>query len=123
MRSYTKVFCYLLRRNKYFLIGCLTGILLSLLSLPILNNCHYKLTSSRSYTKWIEESNVDLNLYASLQKWYIDVQQTDYEPVIIQKTATNIKSDSEQKELFHNSDIVIRDKKLKFCFEIFSTHQ
>lgn len=114
MRAYFKSISFVLRRNKYFFIGCLIGITLSLVSMPVLNTCGHQ-----PPTNGLD----DYDLLARVQQWYTMVENSDFEPVILQPTTnhTDHQSANQLTQLFSNEASMIRDKKLKFYRPRFHT--
>ncbi|OTF80871.1 hypothetical protein BLA29_009588 [Euroglyphus maynei] len=87
---------YLIRRNKYFFIGCLLGIILSSLFMPMLEDCskpNSLLLSLNGDNENDHESiqilklnRQDYQLFVRLERWYREMTGNDYNPIIHNKS-------------------------------------
>lgn len=120
-----------IRRHKYFLLGCLIGILLSFLFMPLIEDCNQqRKNSDRSSTQQTsteqltlttpEPDSEDYQLFVRLDQWYRNISKSDYEPTIRLGSSEKIDDAQDQPEKGNNArppevgGALIRDKKLKF---------
>ena len=123
MPSYWKPAYYLIRKNKYFFIGCLLGILLSSLFMPMLEDCSKpnSLNGDENDTESIQVLKMnrrDYHLFVRLEEWYREMSRSDYNPMIRNKTVMINEANSHALHMINQPKLAInsmvRDKKLKF---------
>ena len=116
MRTHSINFCYLIRRNKYFLIGCMIGIALSSISVPI-KNCYDPSSTSTDNEEDILRIDNE-QIVQKLVDWYQTVLHEKYEPIILNGTSDESFRPKQVTQFdqngYNRNLILVRDNKLKF---------
>lgn len=118
---------YLLRKNKYFFIGCILGIILSSLFMPMLEDCSkpnsllLSLNDDENDPESIQVLKLnrqDYHLFVRLEKWYREMADKDYNPRIHNKSTIINDENSNEFDMSNQQksaiNSMVRDKKLKF---------